>query len=79
LALRRAHVRNRRLSDLAFVPQPLDELLERSEPLRGRRRPLTALLEADEKGLDVLATDPAGAVGMPLSRRKSSSWTIAFA
>jgi hypothetical protein len=46
-----------RFTDLAFLGQPLEELLERAEALGDGRRPLAAVLEVDQERLDVLAGD----------------------
>lgn len=55
--LRRAHTGHRRGRDLALLLQPAEELLEREEPVGGRRR-LVGLDQVLDDALDVLPAQP---------------------
>ncbi len=55
--MRRVHRGHRVALDLALFRQPLEELLERTEPLRNRGRLPRGVLEPEQEGLNVLAPE----------------------
>ena len=64
----RPHRRHRAALDLALGRQPLEELLERAEPLRQGRRSHAGILTVDEERLDILPPHVGDPARPPTSR-----------